>query len=130
MIGAGARQGLILMRALALSIASGFGRALGRVLSGIDQAAEYRRPTAIGSRRTTLAFCGLDRKFAFSKGRVSEQKIKQRQKHVVTAGGDIVVAHVISASELKTGRKPSLHVNPPMDFFSGDEVSRPSHEDT
>ena len=40
------------------------------------------------------------------------------------------MAHVISASKPKSGRKPAVHVNTPMDLFSRNQVDSPTNEDT
>jgi hypothetical protein len=58
-----------------------------------------------------------------------QQQVKQRQKDVIAAIGNIVMRHVVSTSEAKTGGEPSVHVNPPMDFFGGDQIQSPANED-
>jgi len=40
------------------------------------------------------------------------------------------MAQVIGASELKTSRKPAIHVNAPMEFFRRDQINHPANEDT
>ena len=60
----------------------------------------------------------------------SEQQIEERQKHIKAAVRNVVVAHVINASELKTRRKPAVHVNPPVDLFGGNQIEHPPNEDT
>ena len=46
----------------------------------------------------------LDGKFAFPCLCVPQEKIEDRQKHVVAAVGNVVMAHVIGAGEVKSGR--------------------------
>jgi hypothetical protein len=41
-----------------------------------------------------------------------------------------VVTHVVGAREAQPRRKPSVHVDAPVDFLSGNEVGRPTYEYT
>jgi hypothetical protein len=67
---------------------------------------------------------------AFADIAASEQEIEDRQKHVVAAVGNVVMARVIGAGEVQSGRKPAVHVNPPVDFLAQDQLHRPTDEDT
>ena len=72
---------------------------------------------------------GLDRKFAFPYLRVPQEKIEHRQKYVVAAVGNVVMTHVVGAGKVKSGRKPAVHVNPPVDFLAQNQIRRPAEED-
>jgi len=72
----------------------------------------------------------LDRHFASSRARASKEPIKERQKHVIAAVRNVVMAHVISTSEANSGRQPAVPVNTPMDLFRHNQVDNPTNEDT
>jgi hypothetical protein len=60
---------------------------------------------------------------------VSKQQVKQRQKDVIARVGNIVMRHVVGTSEAETGRQPSVHMYPPVNFFGGNQIHSPTNED-
>jgi len=56
-------------------------------------------------------------------------QVKQGQKDVIAAVRNIVTCHTIRTRKADTGRQPSVHMNPPVDFFCGDQVYSPTDED-
>jgi hypothetical protein len=78
---------------------------------------------------TMKSMVKLDSNFASAEPTVSQQQVEERQKDVIAGIRNIVMGHVICTSEAETGRQPSVHMNPPVDFFGRDQVDSPANED-
>jgi hypothetical protein len=61
---------------------------------------------------------------------IPKEKITEGKKDIVSSVRNVVVTHVIGASEAQTRRKPSVHVDAPVDFLGGNQVDRPAYEYT
>jgi hypothetical protein len=60
---------------------------------------------------------------------IPKEKITEGEEDIVSSVRNLVVTHVIGASEAQTPRKPSVHVDAPVDFIGGNQVDRPAYED-
>ena len=69
-----------------------------------------------------------DRHLASCLPHISEEEIKERQKHVIATIRTSVMAHVISTREPETGREPPVHVNTPVDLLSRNQINSPANE--